>query len=69
MSIQTNLVDSTVELQCDECGKTNHFYRFSDAIAFKKSQKSKKGGWRTFKLEGYFLDACPACVRAFVDAL
>ena len=65
MSIETVEFEGPAVLKCDHCGTFLEFSSFNRAVKFKKIQKEKPGGWRSFKEEGEWRDACGNCVKAF----
>ena len=65
MSIETTEWDGVAVLTCDKCGYFIEFSSFKKAITFKRKQKEKDKGWRTFMENGEYMDACTQCVEAF----
>jgi hypothetical protein len=70
MSIeQVDNFNGPVSLVCDECGLGQDFPSFKKAVAFKKKEREKAGGWRSFKDGDVWKDACPRCVGKFAGRL
>jgi hypothetical protein len=45
-----------------------YFKNFKEAAEFKREEKFKLNGWRSFMgKNGEWQDACPACVKKFSD--
>ena len=66
MSIETVGYNGPAVLTCDKCSTFIEFSSFKKAVAFKKKQKEKENGWRSYMEKGIFRDACSACCQAYV---
>ena len=55
--------DGEVSLVCDAVGCNNgiDFPNFKAAIAFKKRERLKPNGWRSYKEGSAWKDSCPSC--------
>lgn len=70
MSVYTETWKGSAELSCDTPGCTSmlYFKNFKEAAEFKREEKFKLNGWRSFMgKNGEWQDACPACVKKFSD--
>ena len=69
MSIESVEYDGPVVLRCDSgaCNKFIEFSSFGKAIAFKKKQREKQHGWRSFKEGDEWKDVCGDCCKAFAE--
>jgi hypothetical protein len=57
-----------IELLCDDCGEP--YNEPWDAGDFKEMMAAAKSdGWRTFQRKGQWHNACPACVKLWVDGM
>lgn len=54
----------TIELVCDDCGTTWPESAEADDRAILLAD-AKRAGWRTFRRDGHWRHACPACTAAW----
>jgi len=56
VSIEKNIGGFGYMLICDQCGESEDFDEFSDAVAGKKDL-----GWKSCKIDGDWNDICQDC--------
>ena len=52
------------EMHCDDCGQASfgpHDHRDIDVLR----DEARRAGWKTFKRDGKWCNACPACVADY----
>jgi hypothetical protein len=65
--VSVERLSGRIELLCDDCGES---FGVRDADEFGEMMNdAKSDGWRTFKRDGRWHNACPACVRLWVDGM
>jgi len=67
MSIESLEYNGIAVLRCDgdKCNNFIEFSSFHKAVAFKKKQKEKEHGWRSYKEGDVWFDKCPDCMVKF----
>ena len=61
--------EGPVVLRCDSCPEYIEFSSFKKAVAFKRKQREREGGWRSYKDGDEWKDSCPACTEEFLAHL